>query len=113
MPTVKPFDGEFFLARHKNLKAIFTIEEHSVIGGLGEATSSFIAQSMPNKIIFKAFGIQDFYYHRVGSRNYLKKHAGLEAEQIATIIKRLLDDHQESAQKSRPNTIPTVTYDHI
>ncbi len=107
MPTIKPFDSEFFLARHKNVKAIFTIEEHSVIGGLGEAASSFIAQSMPNKIIFKAFGVQDFYYHTVGSRAYLKKHAGLEAEQISTTIKQLLN----AAQIEQTSLLPGSTID--
>lgn len=90
MPTIKPFDGEFFLARHKHLKAVFTIEEHNVIGGIGEAASRFIAETIPNKITFKAFGVQDFYFHEVGSRAYLKKRAGLTGELIAQQIKQLL-----------------------
>jgi transketolase len=113
MPTIKPLDSEFFLARHKNLKAVFTIEEHSVIGGLGEATARFVAETMPNKIIFKSFGVQDFYYHTVGSRAYLKKHAGLEGEQIATQIKKLLVDYASSTVMQSSNTGPAITHNHI
>lgn len=113
MPTIKPLDNEFFLARHKNLKALFIIEEHSVIGGLGEATARLIAESMPNKIIFKAFGIQDFYYHIVGSRAYLKKHAGLESEQIAAQIKKLLADYTPNGVMQSLNTGSSITHNHI
>lgn len=103
MPTIKPLDGEFLLTRHKNLKALFTIEEHSVIGGLGEAVARFVAETMQNKIIFKSFGVQDFYYHTVGSRAYLKKHAGLEAEVITQQIRQLLAQLSSSLEKTYPN----------
>lgn len=92
MPTIKPLDTEFFMKRYKQLKAVFTFEEHSVIGGLGEAVARLISEMIPHKIIFKAFGVQDFYYHTVGSRNYLKKHAGLDAEIIAAQIQNLLGE---------------------
>ncbi len=100
MPTIKPLDTDFFIARSKNIKAIFTIEEHSVIGGFGEALSRFIAESIPHKIIFKAFGVQDFYFHEVGSRSYLKQKSGLTPDIITKEISIRLEHFKINTIKS-------------
>ncbi|MCF7899672.1 hypothetical protein K9L05_03430, partial [Candidatus Babeliales bacterium] len=86
MHTIKSLDTEFLLKKQKTLKSVFTIEEHSVIGGLGDAVSSFISQNFENKILFKSFGIQDFYFHEIGSGNYLREKAGLSVNCIAKEI---------------------------
>jgi transketolase len=85
MPTVKPLDSEFFTS--KTLSAVFTIEEHSVIGGLGEGVARLISEKIYHKVIFKAFGINDFYPHVIGSRSYLMEQAGLHEKIIAQKIK--------------------------
>ena len=85
MPTIKPLDKEF-LMQQQNLRAIFTIEEHSIIGGLGEAVASLICENYEQKIIFKSFGINDFYFHEAGSRAYLNERAGLSIQNVATEI---------------------------
>ena len=70
---------------------------------MGEAVARFVAEKIPHKIIFKSFGVQDFYYHTVGSRAYLKKHAGLEAEVITQQIKQLLTQLSSSFGKMYSN----------
>lgn len=88
--TIKPFDYDFLLSKKKNLKAIFTIEEHSCIGGLGEIISSFICKSFERNIVFKSFALKDAYFHSVGSRDYLLAQSGLQADVIFNeIIKKL------------------------
>lgn len=91
MPTIKPLDVEFFMQRKKKCKAIFTIEEHSVIGGLGEAVGSLLAGLEGEKIVFQAFGVQDFYFHEVGSREYLKEKSGLTPQAIIPQVIKKLD----------------------
>ena len=43
MHTIKPFDKETFIEFSQNSKAILTVEEHSIFGGLGECCASLIA----------------------------------------------------------------------
>lgn len=99
MPTIKPIDSAYFEAKKQTLKAIFTIEEHNVIGGLGEALARMICENFEQKIIFKAFGINDFYFHEVGTRAYLNKKAGLSVEKIGNEIAEKLI-HNKLAKKS-------------
>jgi transketolase len=88
MHTIKPLDIDFLKSIEPSIESIFTIEEHSVIGGLGESIGNFIAQNYSKKIIFQSFGIQDFYFHEAGSRDYLLEKAGLSPE---IITKKILE----------------------
>jgi len=91
MPTIKPLDANFFLEKQAGLQAIFTVEEHSVIGGLGEAMARMVCENFEKKIIFKAFGVNDFYFHVTGPRSYLNDQAGLSAEKLVKEIEKRLD----------------------
>jgi len=51
MPTIKPLDCELLLQVSKETDVILTIEDHSVVGGLGSAISEFLSQENPMKII--------------------------------------------------------------
>jgi transketolase len=84
--TLKPFDTSFLLAKQQSLKAIFTIEEHSIIGGLGSIVASTISQHFKHHVNFKMFGINDFYFHEAGSRTDLLVKAGLTVEKISQMI---------------------------
>lgn len=84
MPTIKPLDHDFLTSRR--WKALFTLEEHFITGGLGESIARIVCERSDQKIIFQAFGVNDFYFHEAGSRSYLKEKAGLATENIASII---------------------------
>jgi transketolase len=86
MPTVKPLDRQLILAIAESAEAIFTIEEHNIIGGLGSAVSEVLAASALPKKIFHAFGIPDKFIEAVGKREYLCSLAGLDADQISQAI---------------------------
>jgi len=75
MPVIKPIDKEAIL----KLKTIYTIEEHSLIGGLGSAVAEIIAGK---NISFKMFGIKDRFTKEAGSQEYLREKNGLTTEQI-------------------------------
>ena len=57
MSTVKPIDEELVLAAAKECGKIITCEEHSVVGGLGEAVCSFLSENYPTSV--RRIGVQD------------------------------------------------------
>ncbi|MBI3719616.1 MAG: transketolase family protein [Sphingobacteriales bacterium] len=81
MHTVKPLDTALLNIVAKKCKAILTVEEHSVYGGLGEACASYLLQ---NRIFkpFKIMGIPD-EYTVTGSQQEIFDHYGLSEKGIA------------------------------
>jgi len=86
VPTIKPLDFDFIESRSKSLESIFTIEDHSIIGGLGEVVAMHLCQNIEKKILFKAFALPDRYCHEIGSRDYLRKKVGLSESNIFSEI---------------------------
>ena len=91
MPCLKPIDEKLILGLAKSSKLICTIEEHSIIGGLGSIVASILVQSpVSNRSRFRMFGIPDRFVKDVGSRNYLLDKAGLSPKILSTRILKLL-----------------------
>ena len=88
MHTVKPIDKDIILKASEETKAIFTIEEHSVIGGLGSTVAEVLAEAK-NRIPFRRFGLPDSYPKSFGDRNYLLDKNGLSAEKVANDILKI------------------------
>jgi transketolase len=84
MHTIKPLDTEVL----RKYKAIITVEEHSVNGGLGEACASFLLQSGIN-IPFKIVGIPD-EYTVTGSQNDIFNHYGISEKGLVETALKLL-----------------------
>lgn len=72
MHTIKPIDKECVLKLIQEGCAIYTFEEHTIIGGLGSAVAEIIAES-GLAVKFKRIGINDEYSHVVGSANYIRE----------------------------------------
>ena len=89
MHTIKPFDKKTFIEFSKNSKAILTVEEHSIFGGLGECSASLIAQNNIN-VKLKILGIPDEYMIN-GSQADVLDHYDMSPEKIAEISKDLLN----------------------
>lgn len=89
MHTVKPIDKALILKAAKETKAIFTIEEHSLIGGLGGAVAEVLAES-EHKVLFKRFALPDAYIKDVGSQKYLREKNDLSVSQIVANILNLI-----------------------
>jgi transketolase len=76
MHTVKPVDTYLLQDLSKKMRAIATIEEHSIIGGLGSAVAEELMEIGCN-ISFKRFGIADKFTKTVGKQSYLFEQHGL------------------------------------
>ncbi len=72
MHTVKPLDEEAVLAAARETQAVFTLEEHSIIGGLGGAVAELLLESGVRPHIFKRIGLNGGFSSIVGTQEYLR-----------------------------------------
>ena len=79
MHTIKPIDKEIIIKAAKETKKIITIEDHSIIGGLGSAVCEVLAEEYPTKVI--RMGINDTF-GKSGKAEELMKHFKITAEDI-------------------------------
>jgi transketolase len=89
MHTLKPLDTEAMLAGAQETGAIITIEEHSIIGGLGSAVAEVLAKLGDSSIAFKRLGLPDAFCSYVGSQEYLREIYGLSVEGIVETVQSL------------------------
>lgn len=82
MATIKPLDEECLIASAKKTGKVITVEEHSIIGGLGEAVCALLSEKCPTPV--KRIGVNDEFGHS-GPGAELLKQFGLSAEHIAEV----------------------------
>ena len=80
--TIKPLDEELILKAAGECGRVVTCEEHSVIGGLGEAVCSLLSEKLPTPV--RRIGVNDEFGHS-GPAAPLLKQFGLSAEHIAEV----------------------------
>jgi transketolase len=88
LATIKPLDDEIVLHCARACRAVITVEEHMVYGGLGEACAGVIAQAGVNSR-FKIVGIPD-EYTVTGSQADIFRHYGISMEGLAQTALELL-----------------------
>ena len=84
LSTIKPLDEELVLKAARECGKVVTCEEHSVIGGLGEAVSALLAEKLPTPV--RRIGVNDEFGHS-GPAAELLKDFGLSAENIVKTVK--------------------------
>ena len=84
MATIKPLDEEVVLAAARECGKIITCEEHSIIGGLGEAVAAVLAEKLPTPM--RRIGVNDEYGYSGPAVELLKKF-GLCADHIVEVAK--------------------------
>ena len=84
LPTVKPLDEELVLSAAKKCGMVITCEEHSVIGGLGEAVCGLLSEKLPTPA--RRIGVNDEFGHS-GPAVPLLKQFGLSAEHITEVAR--------------------------
>ena len=84
MHTIKPLDTELVIESAKATGKVVTVEEHSIIGGLGGAVCECLAEANPVPV--KRVGINDVFGES-GSAGQLIKKYGLDAESIYNVVK--------------------------
>ena len=77
--TIKPIDKDIIIEAAKKTNLVLTVEEHSVIGGLGEAVCDVLCENYPTKVV--KIGVNDEFGHS-GPAVDLLKEFGLSAENI-------------------------------
>ena len=86
MHTVKPLDVEAVLAAARDTSAIFTIEEHSIIGGLGGAVAEVLMEAEQRPRYFRRIGLNGAFSSIVGDQAYLHARYGLDVEGIVRSV---------------------------
>ena len=86
MATIKPLDDQLVLKAARECGKVITCEEHSVIGGLGEAVCGLLSEKLPTKVV--RIGVNDEFGHS-GPAAALLKQFGLSAEHIVEVATKL------------------------
>lgn len=94
MHTVRPLDTVAIESAVRETGAVFTLEEHSVVGGLGGAVAEFLAENWDAPVVFKRFGLPSEFSCFVGSQEYMRARHGLTAEAVALGIRAKMEKAQ-------------------
>jgi transketolase len=88
LPSIKPIDVELIVETATRTRALVTVENASVIGGMGSAVTEVVAEHHPTRVL--RVGIQDQWAHS-GAIQDLLDHHGLRATSIAERAKAAVD----------------------
>ena len=88
--TIKPLDEELVVASASKTGKVVTVEEHSVIGGLGSAVSECLSEKQPTKL--KRIGVNDVFGESGPALELLAKY-GLDAESIYKKVKAFVKEN--------------------
>lgn len=88
MHTIKPIDKEIIIKSAKETKNIITIEDHSIIGGLGSAVCEVLAENYPKKVY--KMGIKD-EFGKSGKAEDLLKYFKLDKDSITEFIEKIIN----------------------
>jgi transketolase len=86
--TIKPIDTELLLQLAKETKAIVTVEEHQVAGGLGSAVSEVLAETTPTLMHF--IGVRD-QFGQSGTPNQLIEHYAMGRDAIISAVLNIIE----------------------
>jgi len=89
MPTLKPIDRDMIVRCARETKYLFTVEDHSIVGGLGSAVSEVLTDEYPKKVT--RMGLNDVFPESAPPTDLYEKY-GLSAGQIA---KRVLSESMD------------------
>jgi len=91
MHTIKPIDEEIILKAAQETHSILTVEEHSIIGGLGSAVAEVVLEKFHEPICFKRLGLNGVFPSGYGSYEDMKRMNGLSQNDIVRKAKQLLE----------------------
>lgn len=84
--TIKPLDKELLSEAFKKFKLVVTIEEHSLLGGLGSSIAEWLVdQNLENSKLIR-LGTEDKFLHKVGDQEYARQSFGLTADSITSKV---------------------------
>lgn len=77
--SVKPLDDSFLEVMKERFQQWISLEEHSVIGGVGSALLEWLAERNAQTIKLKRLGVPDAFLHELGNQSYTRRKLDLEA----------------------------------
>lgn len=92
MSTIKPIDIDMIVDCAQNTRAIITVEDHSIIGGLGSAVSEIVSETIPTKVY--KIGIKDIF-GMSGETEQLYRQYGLTVDEIYNKSMNIMDIETE------------------
>lgn len=102
MHTVKPLDTELLEDLSKRFSLLVTLEEHSLIGGLGSYVAEWLADESLSIPLLR-IGTKDQFPHPIGSQKYIRELFGLTPQAVASRIKEKIGklDYANASSDSR------------
>ncbi|OGD84140.1 hypothetical protein A2572_03045 [Candidatus Collierbacteria bacterium RIFOXYD1_FULL_40_9] len=88
--TIKPIDKETLVRSAKKTKKVITVEEHSVIGGLGSAVAEVLAEEFPTRM--RRIGMPDCFGESGEPEELMKKY-GITADNIVLEIRKIMKEN--------------------
>ncbi|MDE9616944.1 transketolase family protein [Citrobacter freundii] len=89
VPSIRPCDTKALLSVLQGCKAVITVEEHNINGGLGSLVAEVLAEGGVGTVL-KRLGIPDGEYAAAADRGWLRQHHGFDAAAIAAQAQELL-----------------------
>lgn len=89
--TIKPIDRELILKAASDTKAVLTVEEHTISGGLGSSVAELLLENNKAPLKFKRMGLDDSFPKGYGTYQDMKELNGLSKKDIVRSAKRLLE----------------------
>ena len=90
MHTIKPLDGEAVLVAVRETRAVATLEEHSVLGGLGSAVAEVLAEYDERRAPFTRIGLESTFAPAAGDQEYLRASFGLSTDAVVGRLLKLV-----------------------
>lgn len=88
VPTVKPLDSQVLLDAARETRGIITVEEHTIVGGLGGAVAEVLLEQRAMPDFFRRIGLQDSFATVVGSQEYLREYYQMSENHIIQEVRR-------------------------
>ena len=83
--SIKPFDGNLVLDAARETGGLITLEEHSILGGLGSVVAETCVDAGICPQFFKRMGLNDVFPSQVGDQNFLRNAYGMDAAAIVAV----------------------------
>ncbi len=103
--TVKPLDEELLADAFARFPVVATIEEHSILGGLGGSVAEWLVDRGPQEARLLRFGTGDHFIHETGNQEYARRFYGLTAEAVVERTLKTLNGRGNGAVKSGARSV--------
>lgn len=84
-PTVKPIDKALIIELSQRYDFLFSLEEHTIVGGFGGAVAEVLAETN-SCVRLERMGLPDVFASSVGSQSFLRTHYQIDGMSIAELI---------------------------